>query len=237
MKKVISFFILFSFVLNTYAATGEIVADDCAYKSEFEQCMEANKNGEPRSIEDFVCVSSPNSVEIMSQIILDKQFKKYDKELDTYLTQLENNKTKYFGKSASKTFLEAIDEIESKLWVYNDDSLWKKYMDSCDVTSKNSVVAATIECFGWSVPADDVDNYFQEADCKKLALTKLEINKQVAYDILKLNKNQVKKDERKLYVQNERNKYDKLLELIMLNIWYMERIWKKWPSKTKNPKK
>lgn len=234
MKYILFISIFLCFFEISFWASWEVkVADTCSFKSEFEQCREENKNGNPRSIEDFVCLSSNSDVEIMSQIILDKQFKKFDKELDTYLKQLEDNKTKYFGKSASNTFLEAIDEIESKLGVYNDDSLGKKYYDSCKAGNELSIVAQTVECFWWSVPSEWVQQYFLESDCKKLALTKLEINKQVAYDILKLNKNQVKKDERKLYVQEQRNRYDKLLELIMVNIWYMERIWKKWPSKTK----
>lgn len=35
-------------------------------------------------IEDFVCLASSNYFEIMAQIILDKEFKKIDKEVDTY---------------------------------------------------------------------------------------------------------------------------------------------------------
>jgi hypothetical protein len=49
-----------------------------------------------------------------------------------------------------------------------------------------------------------------------------------------LNKLQVSKDEKKLYVQEERMKYDTLLTKFMVNIGYVERIWAKWPSKIKN---
>jgi hypothetical protein len=51
-----------------------------------------------------------------------------------------------------------------------------------------------------------------------MVLTKLSVHKQVAYDVLKLNKQQVKKDEDKLYMQEERTKYDKLLEIVMVNV-------------------
>jgi len=96
MKKIL-FILLLSSSSISFAASGDIiVSDSCSYKSEFEQCKEQNKNGNPRSIEEFVCISSNNNIEIMTQIILDIQFKKYDKELDTYLKQLEANKTKYF---------------------------------------------------------------------------------------------------------------------------------------------
>jgi hypothetical protein len=37
-----------------------------------------------------------------------------------------------------------------------------------------------------------------------------------------------------LYDQEIRTKYDKVIDLMMINLWYLERIRKKWPSKTKN---
>jgi hypothetical protein len=49
-----------------------------------------------------------------------------------------------------------------------------------------------------------------------------------------LNQDQVASDEKKLYDQEIRTKYDKVLDLMMINIGYIERIRKKWPSKTKN---
>jgi hypothetical protein len=49
-----------------------------------------------------------------------------------------------------------------------------------------------------------------------------------------LNKLQVSKDEKKLYVQEERMKYDNLLTKFMCNRGYVERIWAKGPSKIKN---
>jgi len=49
-------------------------------------------------------------------------------------------------------------------------------------------------------------------------LTKLEVFKTVSYDILKLNKRQIDKDEKKKNTQKRRKKYDKLLEIITVNI-------------------
>jgi hypothetical protein len=37
-----------------------------------------------------------------------------------------------------------------------------------------------------------------------------------------------------LYDQEIRTKYDKVIDLMMINLWYIERVWRKWPSKTKN---
>jgi hypothetical protein len=51
-----------------------------------------------------------------------------------------------------------------------------------------------------------------------LANTKLDIYKDVAYNILKLNKDQVRKDSRKKYVKQERTMYDKITELFNVHL-------------------
>jgi len=51
---------------------------------------------------------------------------------------------------------------------------------------------------------------------------------------LQLNKAQVSRDQKKLYEQEQRTKYSKLSDLMMINLSYLERIWQKWPSKIKN---
>jgi hypothetical protein len=150
--------------------------------------------------------------------------------VESYLKKLEDNKNEFFGQSASRSLVEWIDEIERKFWIYGDDSFWKKYMELCWTW----IVAKVLDCF-WSVPDIDIKDYFKKENCEALVLTKLEVFKTVSYDILKLNKWQIDKDEKKKNTQKRREKYDKLLEIIMVNIWYIERIWKKWPSKTKNP--
>jgi hypothetical protein len=47
---------------------------------------------------------------------------------------------------------------------------------------------------------------------------KIRIYKLVAHDILKENKLQILKDENKLFVQEQRDKYSDLLNLIRVNI-------------------
>lgn len=230
MKQFLLFLLLISF--NFAYADDKDVLDTCEYKWEFDQCTQANKDWTPRSIEDFVCISSSNKYEIMPQIVLDKEFKKIDKDVEKYLKRLEDNKSEFFWQEAQKSLVEGIDEVEAKFGIYTDDGFWKKYMELCWTW----IVAKTVDCFWW-VPNIDIEWYFKEETCKSLVLTKLEVFKAVSYDILKLNKGQVDKDEKKKNVQKRREKYDKLLEIIMVNVWYMERIWKKWPSKTKNPHK
>lgn len=229
MKIIILFIYLFLFHF-TYAE--DWILDTCSVTSELTQCIESNKNWDPRNIQDFVCLSSNNSYEILLQIILDKEFKKIDKDVETYLAKLEDNKNEFFWPESTKSLLEWIDEIESKFSLYDEGSFWKRYMENCWIW----LIAKASECFS-SIPSIHVEKYFQESTCKALVITKLEVFKGVSYDILKLNKWQVAKDEKKKNTQKRRTKYDKLLEIISMNIWYLDRIWKKWPSTTKNPHK
>jgi hypothetical protein len=53
---------------------------------------------------------------------------------------------------------------------------------------------------------------------QNLVLKKLNARKQVAYDIMNLNKVKVRKDQKKLYVQEKRTKYDLVSSLFMINI-------------------
>ncbi|MBW7954691.1 hypothetical protein H3C61_02675 [Candidatus Gracilibacteria bacterium] len=236
INKLLSGFIIFILIYqNTFAEQKLVVSDMCQYKQEFEECLDANKNGTTRSIEDFVCIASNNYFEIMSQIILDKDFKKIDKDVDTFFKNLQENKNYYFGKDAKEPFTNGIDLLEDKFSIYGE--FGEKYIKHCKVGDDNndSILKKTIDCFGGTIPAKESIPYFlQESSCKSFISSKLEINKQIGYDILKLNKAQIKKDEDKTYMQKERNKYDKLLEIIMVNVGYLERIWKKWPSKTKS---
>jgi hypothetical protein len=71
-------------------------------------------------------------------------------------------------------------------------------------------------------------------DCEKLTKVKIEIFNSVAFNVLQLNKSQVSRDQKKLYEQEQRTKYSKLSDLMMINLSYLERIWQKWPSKIKN---
>jgi hypothetical protein len=65
-------------------------------------------------------LASNNHFEVMAQIILDKEFKKIDKEVDEYFQNLEDNKSYYFGKDSKEPFTNAIDLIESKFDIYGD---------------------------------------------------------------------------------------------------------------------
>jgi hypothetical protein len=47
---------------------------DCSYNDKFQQCVIANRNGNPRSIEDFPCYATEDMNLILDQIILDEMF-------------------------------------------------------------------------------------------------------------------------------------------------------------------
>lgn len=224
----------FLFFLLSFQVNAESLSKECKYSSEYEECLKSQSSWTnwPRGITEFVCISSRNNWKIMAQIILDKEFKKIDKKIDSYLSFLEKNKDYYFWEKQQEPFLKAIDDMWKKFsmeWEY-----WKEYLKFCRPDEENSVLQQTLWCFWWVISADTWKDFFMETDCKKLVATKLEVSKQVANDILKLNKLQVKKDSSKKFMQKQRTKYDKLLEIMMINIGYIERIWKKWPSKTKD---
>jgi hypothetical protein len=50
-----------------------------------------------------------------------------------------------------------------------------------------------------------------------------------------LNKEQIKADDKKIYDQWQRKNYNVLLDIMMINLWYLERIWNKWPMSLANP--
>jgi hypothetical protein len=82
--------------------------------------------------------------------------------------------------------------------------------------------------------SDTIREYLEETNCMGMAEAKLRIYELVAYDTLKINKAVVRKDNRKKFMKKQRTKYGDVLNLMRINLGYMERIWKKWPSKTKD---
>ena len=233
MKKILFIiWILFFSVLITNAAD---LSAKCAYIWEFNECKSAIKNWTYRNIDDFVCISSRSDVEIMYQIVLDKSFKKIDAKIENYLSKLETWKSYYFWNDSKNTFLSAIDEIESSLWIW-----WKyrrEYQSYLNVSNSNSIVQQAQSCFkNQEVSTKEAQNYIDDTTASRLIDTKMTIYKQVAYDIMKLNKSQIRNDNQTYVTQDQTWKYDKIVDLLAVNLWYLDRIWKKWPSKTTNAK-
>ena len=205
----------------------QISASSCSYIWEFNQCIEAQKTWTTRAIEDFVCIPSGSSEQVMSQIILDIKFKEIDKDVEEYLTLLEEQKDRYFGINAEKTFIEAIDEIEEVFWI--NSWFGVRYNMAC-----REVLQESMSCMWWVMKNFEATKFFPVSTCMNLYSTKLEIYKQVSYDILKLNKHQVRLDSTKEYQQQQRWMYNKLLDAFMINLSLLERIWRNWPGKTRD---
>lgn len=203
-----------------------VYADEIA--DQIDKCVKAQTGNKQREIEDFICIQWTKE-KIAYQIILDKRLKEIDEKIEKQISDLEENKWYYFWKDKQKSYIDAVQNIIN---TYNiDGEFWIEYYKVC-----NSVHEEVITYLPPSVQFKNAAWYFAEESntCYLMTFQKLAIYKQVSYDLLLLNKLQVSKDEKKLYQQEERTKYDWLLSKFTVNIWYVERIWAKWPSKIKN---
>ncbi len=201
-------------------------AEWCKYSSEITECKEANTNWTVKSIEDFVCITG-TSEKIAYQIILDKEFSEVDKEMDEFIEILDKNKNTYFWVDRQKTYIDGINDIHAA-----KDYFYNAYKNLCWINIVNELTACT-ETGNTSIR--NASNYFKEWDCMLLVEKKLEIFDDVTFAVLMLNKEQIKADDKKIYDQWQRKNYNVLLDIMMINLWYLERIWNKWPMSLANP--
>lgn len=220
MKIYLILLTILSFSYTNYAYSAA-----CLYQGKVDTCVSANQSWTYLSIEDFVCILWSKE-RITFQIALDTRFKVLDEDMDTYITELDDNKTKYFWISREKTFVDWINDIHEKsLYFYNEykSICWKQLIEEvADCKDSKSVSI-------W-----EAKKMFTE--CMLLIDTKMEIFEDVTFSILMLNQQQVKTDEKKIYDQEEKKNYNKLIEILRINIWYIERLWSKTPSLTWDPK-
>lgn len=229
MKKTLLLFFLVFWVLFFLSQANANIGK---YQSEIDECNQAYKDWSTLNIEDFVCINDKNEQKRAYQIVLDKEFKKIDKEWEKFILDLEKNKNYYFGEKKKEDFLNWFSAIESIFW-WNKD-LFLKYKALCDYW----ILQETINYFPWSsTTITQWLNFLKDekSDCMGLVMTKLKINALVSYNILKLNKEQVRKDSKKTYTQKERTFMDKLWESFSTNLSYVERIWQKTPTMIKHP--
>jgi len=235
MERIIACVVLVSF---SGAVVSPVSAEwppqvSCSYSGKFDQCYQANLSGSTRSIEDFVCIDrAGNWQEMLTQIILDEKFAEIDEQIEEYITKLEDSKCEYFWPGASENFLRAVDDIEKNFPKYG--YYWNQYKELCETW----ILAEVAECTG-KVANIEAWQYLwlnEDSSCFSLVETKLFHYRKVGYDLLKLNKSQCRQDEHKKYVQQERDKYNGLLDLMRDIIGFLERMVNGWVSKTKNPK-
>jgi hypothetical protein len=221
--KFIIWLIIFSLFFST-----SVFANWCSYKSQIDQCNTANKNWTTKSIEDFVCITGTNE-QVAYQVILDWEFKKLDKQMDKFIEDLEEYKNVYFWRNRQKTYIDWINDIHSKR-----DYFYKEYKKLCWI----NIIEQSIACMNdWRTSIQNAKQFFSNkwTPCEELINKKLEIYDDIAFSVLMFNKQQIKEDDKKTYDQWQRRNYNKLIDIMMINLWYLERIWQKWPSKLANP--
>ena len=218
-KILIYIFILFIFFIN-YAYW-----EWCKYKWEIEMCNAANESWTTRSIEDFVCIVWTKE-EVSYQVVLDMEFKTLDEEMDKFVDELEKNKSTYFWIERQWTYFDWINNMHLK-----KDYFYTKYKNLCWIWIAREVIACNDDK---KTAIDKSNSYFKETECMSLVDTKMEIFDDLTYSILLLNKQQIKTDEKKLYDQWQKRNYNMLIDIMMINFWYIERILKKWPIKILN---
>ena len=225
--------ILLPFLLGNIVFASTPPQIECSYSGKFNECYNANLAGTARSIEDFVCLDrAGNWQEVLTQIVLDEKFGEIDEEIEDYITQLEESKCEYFWPGASESFLKAVDDIEKNFPKYG--YYWNKYKDLCE----KGILEEVAEC-GDGIVNLEAANYLwgsERTACFNLVEVKLVQARQVSYNLLKLNKSQCRQDEHKKYVQQEREKYNWVLDLVRDILWYLERMVNGWVTKTRNSK-
>ena len=214
-----SFFIVF-WVNLTYS-------ESCKYLSKINECIEARNNWNTNSITDFVCINNTNE-DIKYQIVLDQEFKKMDEKMDKFLFDLDDNKNLYFWSTKKMNFIDGMNDIFLAKKYFR-----KSYRNICN----EKVIIWVSNCNkDWKISTQSAKNYFSEGNyCRLLVETKLEIFENVAFDIMILNKKQTMLDDKKRYDIEQRKDYNRLLDIMNVNISYMERIWQKWTKKLSNP--
>jgi hypothetical protein len=226
------------FLILLFAFFYTNIADSCKYTSEINSCKSAvSKMSNSKSstiiswsslkdFDDFVCLQD-NYENIVIQIAIDLNFRKIDDEMDLYLDHLSRDKNLYFWVDSQYTYFDAVNNIERESKKFRN-----KYIQACSLS-----LSEAASCIEWnSISILNAKEFIQWSkwDCYNLVNKKISIFDNVSYNILLLNQQQVARDQKKLYDQELRTKYSKIIDIMMINLWYIERLWMKWPSKTKN---
>lgn len=220
----------------------------CKYESEIAQCNQEVKKFLPinwwkyiyswssiKSFEDFVCLqASPE--ERIAQIALDSNFSEIDEEVNEYIFNLESQKDRFFWRDSKFNYFDAVNYIFE-----NTKNFENKYKEACvqSLSETSECTRNNLYTIEWEKPSVWIEtaiNYLSPGGkCYQLINIKKDIISSVSYNILLINQQQVQSDQHKLYEQETRTKYNKVIDLMMINLWYIERIWQKTPSFTKNP--
>ncbi len=179
----------------------------------------------------FLSISQASSNDYKSisifQDATNKHFGDIDEKIEEYLSNLNDSKNHCFWKDRKQNFVECVNDIER---IFDDYS--SQYRDSCSKILSDTIASSEKNYIPSSQAGKFINTKWLNL-CFRMYDLKISIYKSSAYDILKDNKLQILKDENKLFTQEQRDKYSTVLDLVRINIGYIERLWKKWPSKTK----
>lgn len=227
MKK----YIFLIFCIFSLSALPLSFADEqfCAdLQSKITQCEQAQEGAIDWTIEDFVCIKWTRQ-RMAYQIVLDLKFREIDKKAEKFIFELERDKDRYFW---NENFLDAIDIIEQKFFTGVSGEYYNEYISVCRLDSPGNVTQTVVSCEWGVTRINQAKDFFEWADCEKLAIQKLAVYKKVAYNVLKLNKSQVRKDRYKTFVQASRERYNTLIDILFRNKAYIQKIVHKWTTKT-----
>jgi len=211
-------------------AAAQIPTLSCEYDSKFQECMQANQWGNPRSIEDFICLQSQDQAKVLDQIILDTKFREIDDKAEALLDAYKNDK-----ESSVTDLNRNLDDIYKMISGWGNGIFYTEFMALCN----GWILAERIKCTEEIANTDAalrLKQWSQNASCKALVETKLDIYRQVAIDLQKVNKSEVNRDTRQKYEQEERTKYDALLQLMLDIIGFLERLYSWLTHYTPNPR-
>lgn len=243
LKKILFILIFFCFIPISYW---------CKYLWEIEQCNSEVKKFLPKDgwkfiwiwssikwFDDFVCLQAPPEIRI-AQIAMDMNFREIDKEVDEYLENLESNKNMFFWNDSQLNYYQWVNYIYDKVNEFEE-----KYIEACKISIEESWECTKNLLYDnaeqqSSIGVGEIIKYLWDWkwgwwECYKLVKIKSDILSSVSYNILLLNQQSVQKDQQTLYEQETRTKYNKIIDIMMINLGYIERIWQKTPSFTKNP--
>lgn len=229
--------VLFSLIIGTFFLFPfyffSVEADSsCPYQSQVEQCIAENENGDPRSIDDFVCPQSQNNEKTADQVVLDLKAKQIDKDMEQELKNIENNCGTWYGEKPTEDELTASNKITSIFWYHG--KYRQKYNQILSPSNSENVLQTAINCIWGKGSISVADSLMFQSTAQWMFDTQLVIAQNTAYDLLEICKQKVRSDERKKMVQRARGKYGTVSDLFNSVLNYLERIRKKWPSKIKN---
>jgi hypothetical protein len=170
-----------------------------------------------------------NELQIAFQEEINKNFKEIDNDLLNYLVKLNKEKNYCFWAEKKKSLQKCVDDLEKQTDISWDYSI--RYSKACNKSLEDFIKKQKTKSISFNKSQEILDKY--NGICNNLIKQKLFITKLVWYDILKVNKKDVLKDEQKKYQQKERTKYDKVLDLYRQYYWNLDEFGDKWPSKTK----